>query len=76
VFNAVDNNDNGFWELGDMQRIANGFAVQNAWSEDSREFQSLSKLLSDWWEWLRTGADIDVDGKVSLDEFVANGRTV
>lgn len=56
VFDAVDNNDNGFWEFGDMQRIADGFAARNDWSEDSYEFQSLSKLLGDWWEWLRTGA--------------------
>jgi len=70
VFNAVDDNGNGFWELDDMKRIADGFAARSGWSEDSHEFQSLSKLLGDWWNWLRTGADIDIDGKVSLDEFV------
>jgi Ca2+-binding EF-hand superfamily protein len=71
IFNAIDVNDNGVLDRDDFERIADQYIRHNGWEKDSTQSQDFRQFFLMWWERYKTKADVNDDGVVTLDEFVA-----
>jgi hypothetical protein len=64
-------NDNGVLDRDDYERIADQYIRHNGWGEDSAQSHDFRQCFLMWWERFRTKADVNDDGVVTFEEFVA-----
>jgi juvenile hormone diol kinase len=69
-FRIYDIDGSGFVELADLESCANNLAKLRNWEADSSEFIELQAKYSAIWTNFWQPADINGDGKVSLDEYL------
>lgn len=69
LFRAFDADSNGFVERSDYTSLAKNLAAMRQVAPGSHEFEVLEGLLLQSWEGLRSFADSDGDGRVSLPEW-------
>ncbi|MFB4269404.1 EF-hand domain-containing protein [Nonomuraea sp. GTA35] len=71
IFAALDTNDDNRLTAADFTLRADQFCAALAPDPDSAHHQGIRKGFADWWEHLRSVADIDRDGSVSCAEYLA-----
>lgn len=73
VFKAFDQNGNGYLEAEDFQIIVQALASEFGVQNSPRHFALATAYNALWGELLRH-SDTNQDGRISLDEFIANGQ--
>ena len=69
LFNYYDSNDDGFLTQEDWDRKAQALAQKKNLQSGTSDYETLQSIYSQEWERLKKFADINHDGKVSLDEW-------
>jgi len=69
-FQVYDLDQSGFVEVADLERCASNLAKLRNWKPDSSEFIELKAKYSAIWTNFWQPADINGDGKVSLEEYL------
>lgn len=69
-FQIYDIDGSGFVELADLERCAINLAELRNWDADSSEFLELQAKYSAIWTNFWQPADVNGDGKVTLDEYL------
>jgi Ca2+-binding EF-hand superfamily protein len=73
MFSVLDVNGDGFVDQTDYVSRVDRLARICGWEADSEEYTRNLRFALDGWESLRESADIDGDGRVSLDDFLRYG---
>ncbi|MGK7923194.1 MAG: EF-hand domain-containing protein [Trichodesmium sp.] len=69
-FQVYDVDKSGFVEVADLERCASNLSKLRNWKPDSSEFLELKAKYSAIWTNFWQPADINGDGKVSLEEYL------
>ena len=72
VFALYDADNNGFIEQSDFERLLQTLAQARNWEPGTPEYDVLEEKLMSRWDNIRKSADVNRDGRVSLDEWLAN----
>ena len=70
VFDRLDANDDGVLDREDFLVIADKFAKQAGWEQDSPQAEGVRRLYAAWWTQFCVGADSNNDGVLTADELV------
>jgi Ca2+-binding EF-hand superfamily protein len=76
LFAAYDADGNGKVEQRDFERLLTQFAAFRGWTTGSKEYADLHASLMSRWDHMRTFADVDSGGSVTLAEWMAYMETV
>jgi Ca2+-binding EF-hand superfamily protein len=69
-FNLVDIDNNGFIEKEDWEKIGENLAAMRNIEQGSETYKGIQAGLGTIWTNLQEHADVDSDGKVSLEEWL------
>ncbi|MFC5826610.1 EF-hand domain-containing protein [Nonomuraea insulae] len=75
VFAALDTTGDGRLSAADFITRADQMCAALAPDPSSASHQSVQQGFAAWWEHLRAGADVDQDGSVSSEEYLATAGT-
>lgn len=70
VFGAMDVDTDGFLTESDFSALAGRWTANRGLPPASADARRLSAIMTGWWETLRAAADVDQDGRVTLDEVL------
>jgi EF hand domain-containing protein len=70
-FEALDRNHDGMVEQKDLEELGNSIIHSIGLNQDSPHQKAIMDSYLQWWEQIRSGADIDQDDRVSKDEYIA-----